>query len=579
MRLLCKTPGKKLPSRESRYIMLTLTAVIFIFCNSFGLKTYIINGLDMGKFYYPCGDKCLSVFRSVSNANSSVTQNDSKNLKISEFHPVNFKTIDVENFRFKSQSSFFNSLKRGNEIVNVRNEEVNKLNKLLSNKDYFQLPGYEIFLYSAFLDIHVDNVNIIRIFGIQNRTQPRNLSCAIEVDNKLMYLKVEYIRPVYSSWPTNKTIYQAYYYGFHVPRVVVPGIQKSKLHLLQCSISSFSSVTIPYDIVGKQQLQPEIALCLRALWGNVNKLRIIEWIEFNLLLGIHHMTFYSTIKDWEVNRILDFYENKGVLTVKRGSLMDTVESLMKKDPIGAKIRSKEWLMEQLYLVTVNDCLYNYGKSYKYVALIDIDEIIIPHDGQDLKSMLQKILKQEEKFSAYLFPTVWHFDQFGPVSTGLDQFRQVQQLLEPGNRKKSNCPSTKVLDHFSMVNQNQNPSYRILTDDLCSLRSIDGCLHMFSHLKRTPIMHVQPKGIFLSGKFVTANWHSVLTLTDGCGFNGNLLVNGTKYGTLHHYRNGCKHEPEKCQEMLKSVKLDMEVPIYEKVVEKRVENSIEKMCSF
>ena len=430
------------------------------------------------------------------------------------------------------------------------------LNKSIKNSGFkrkqkspfYQIPHFEIFLYSAYLDAHNTDHKYIRIFGVQNRTQSRDLQCAVYTGRHSSYqlLKVHGIYPAYSEWPTDQAIYLAYQYGYHIPDALWTKIIASERHMLKCWVVRHDAISIPFEVLPQGPLSKNIASCVRSIWGSVDKYRLIEWIEFQKLLGVADITFYSQTTDQDTETILEYYERKGMVTLIEGSYMDKLWSYVQSDPMGNKIRHKEWLMEQVYLVNINDCLYKYSKTYKFVLLIDIDEFLIPSKDKTLTEMINRLHYNLPLSSAYIFPAVWHFTEFGLVNYTSGQ--------GPASVPNGVTTSSSCAEHLSY-------------------REVDKCLHSQNYLRRTSVMHSQPKSIIVSGTFITANWHGINIVNKDLDYQGNYAIDGETYGILHHYRDGCKYNAKKCRELLKHWTIDEEITKYKEPLAQKFLNSV------
>lgn len=127
-----------------------------------------------------------------------------------------------------------------------------------------------------------------------------------------------------------------------------------------------NSGTVPY----------KFGVCVKPLHFEYNRdLQILEFIEFNRLLGVDHFTFYNhTIGD-QVNCILKDYAEKGIVTVLPWNL----------DMVSQKDIRTEGLFASL-----NDCLYRSMYKFSHILLIDLDEYILPKYNDTLGQMIDHL---------------------------------------------------------------------------------------------------------------------------------------------------------------------------------------------
>lgn len=102
-------------------------------------------------------------------------------------------------------------------------------------------------------------------------------------------------------------------------------------------------------------------------------LKMIEFIELNSLLGINHFFLYNDTASNQVNCILRDYVAQGRVTVLPWKL--------------DMVSQKEIRTEGLF-AALNDCLYRTMYHYSHIALIDLDEFIVPRHNETLQEFIQ-----------------------------------------------------------------------------------------------------------------------------------------------------------------------------------------------
>jgi hypothetical protein len=100
--------------------------------------------------------------------------------------------------------------------------------------------------------------------------------------------------------------------------------------------------------------------------------RFIEWIEILRILGNTKVHFYNRLLHQEIIDVVKYYEKK-----------DLVEMFDFLEPSGMSnqfSRSPETMA--LEHAILNDCFYRVKNLYKYVLIIDTDEVIVPSNETD-----------------------------------------------------------------------------------------------------------------------------------------------------------------------------------------------------
>ncbi|XP_034024870.1 uncharacterized protein LOC117509315 [Thalassophryne amazonica] len=138
----------------------------------------------------------------------------------------------------------------------------------------------------------------------------------------------------------------------------------------------------------------DFTVCFSTMFDFTNVLQLVQSLEMLQLLGVSNVVIYKTSCSPDVQRILDYYTNTGLVEVIPWSISRYVNV------------SRGWLPEHgpgdLHyfgqIPVLNDCLYRYMYQTRYLALHDIDELIIP---QTVKSWSQLLPKLERKYGADL----------------------------------------------------------------------------------------------------------------------------------------------------------------------------------
>ena len=142
-------------------------------------------------------------------------------------------------------------------------------------------------------------------------------------------------------------------------------------------------------LVLNRERQPEsdsFALCLPALYGRFDDwTSIIELIEIHKLLGVDEITFYN------------YSASRPIGDVLRSYLGDPLEN----------VRVVQWHYPGELLTNyfeqhaaLNDCLYRSSRRHRYVAIGDIDEVIVPRRNDVMHRMMAELARGD--VGAYLF---------------------------------------------------------------------------------------------------------------------------------------------------------------------------------
>ena len=193
------------------------------------------------------------------------------------------------------------------------------------------------------------------------------------------------------------------------------------------------------------------AVCVKGLDFPTEDLsvRLIEWFELLHLLGANKIFLYNLEVHPNVTKVLNYYEEKGFVDVTPISLpgyqpnMQILQHLYLKSNMNNKRQNE--------LIPYNDCLYRNMYQYEYIALLDIDEVIMPiaeDNWADLMKNVKKLalkVKNEDRAS-YNFRNVYFLDEMleahsksSSLSYGLkdipDYMHMAQHIYRSANYTK------------------------------------------------------------------------------------------------------------------------------------------------
>ncbi|KAF2358350.1 Glycosyltransferase family 92 [Trinorchestia longiramus] len=140
-----------------------------------------------------------------------------------------------------------------------------------------------------------------------------------------------------------------------------------------------------------------LAVCVRAMGGGYNNAaRLIEFVELQKILGVTFFFFYNYSIGMDMDKVLQFYVNKGDAKVLPWSLPDN---------LNAGIHSYGQIASQA------DCHLR-ASRFSLVAMLDLDEAFIPKKETNLIEMV----KNMDYYSSYLFSNVFFYDVWEDDST-------------------------------------------------------------------------------------------------------------------------------------------------------------------
>lgn len=176
-------------------------------------------------------------------------------------------------------------------------------------------------------------------------------------------------------------------------------------------------------------------VCISTMYNFTNVLQLVQSLEMLQLLGVNRVVVYKTSCSPETQRILDYYTQKGLLEVIPWSL----SRYLKVSRYWQPSLGPGELHYFGQIPALNDCLYRYMYQSKYVALHDIDELILPQKVTSLVELLPLLEKKYGANKCYRFE-----NHVFPINFMLPP--PASQTLPPQADWK-NVPGLNILAHL------------------------------------------------------------------------------------------------------------------------------------
>lgn len=273
-------------------------------------------------------------------------------------------------------------------------------------------------LYGAYYDVRkMSRIGpAVRILGMINRIEPTvKTHCQFWFDNSKepVFTKVmEYKYIWYKKWGNYKQgIFQPYLIACQIPPAYHKMVPSSVSVVEKACDSATNNLRVIYN---KPEKKKGFAVCVKGLDFLYNDLsvRLVEWIELLVLLGADKIFFYELQVHSNISKVLKHYEERGKVEVTPLTLPGGQPNIpgFQHMYLVKKINHKR----QNELIPYNDCLYKNLYTYEYIALLDIDEVIMPLQTNSwselMKTILPKALKiKNETRASYNVRNVYFLD--------------------------------------------------------------------------------------------------------------------------------------------------------------------------
>ncbi|KAL9920853.1 beta-1,4-galactosyltransferase galt-1 isoform 1-T1 [Glossina fuscipes fuscipes] len=196
--------------------------------------------------------------------------------------------------------------------------------------------------------------------------------------------------------------------------------------------------------------QPILSVCVAPLQKHYrNVLRIAEFVEMYRLLGAKHFYFYEDNHSRDVKRLLKHYRKEGIADVLPWNL-ETYQDDSYFNGIIAQI---------------NDCSYRamIVDNYRYAAIVDLDEILMPVNFNSLMGYLRKCDKGQT--SAFVFCNAFFYmkdgnDTYSTPIYARNRFLYTQTKVRRADQIKPVYAQSKcIINTHSVLEMGKNRMWK------------------------------------------------------------------------------------------------------------------------
>ncbi|KAK4872700.1 hypothetical protein RN001_014729 [Aquatica leii] len=350
-------------------------------------------------------------------------------------------------------------------------------------------------LFAAYLDTRPANPHglTVRISAMVNQIEPiRLMYCQIWFTNSQQPVIVQTLK--YDLlWFKEFGSYQT---GIYLPYLISCKIPSKYQNFTVAAVSLVENVcdtasnalTVFYNkpVTEKQ----DFAVCVKGLNFLLEDVSSIltEWIEMMTLLGANKIFMYNLHVHPNVSKVLKYYENLKRVEVVPLTLPAGQPNTPFWQHIYLKNRPKN--KQQGEIIPYNDCFYKHMYEYKYIVLVDVDEVIVPLNQNTWKDLFRYLHQKDSTnhdsynarnayfFTDLLFTHKW-FDDVPEYMHILNHIKRDPTIEKPGYYIKSFVNTETVLsvhNHYPIACLRSS----------CKRTQIDPKDALMFHYKRKPI---------------------------------------------------------------------------------------------
>lgn len=252
-------------------------------------------------------------------------------------------------------------------------------------------------LYGAYMDRrNTSRIGpAVRVLAVHDRIKPTIAThCQLwfeERDQPVVVRNLEYKYVWNSKWGNYRDrVLQPYLLACVLPAEVRDLVPASVSLVENPCDRATNNLRVHYDAppTGGRK---EFAVCVKGLdfLHEDLSVRLVEWIELVRLLGADKIFFYELQVHPNITKVLDYYANLGAVTVTPITLPGGQPNLPGLQHM--YLKKKTTHKRQMELIPYNDCLYRHMYEYRWLALLDIDEVIVPLEDGGWSGLMRRAL--------------------------------------------------------------------------------------------------------------------------------------------------------------------------------------------
>ncbi|XP_066466978.1 uncharacterized protein [Tiliqua scincoides] len=196
----------------------------------------------------------------------------------------------------------------------------------------------------------------------------------------------------------------------------------------------------------------EFTVCISTMFGGYNNvLQFVQSVEMYKLLGVQKVVIYKTSCSPLMENVLEFYAAEGTVEV----IPWPITSFLNVSTEWQFTRNGTQIGYYGQIAALNDCVYRNMYKSRYVLLNDVDEIILPVQYPDWKTLMRSLQEQNPQAGVFLFENhVFPNNVFAttdvPSWDAVPGVNILQHVLREPDRKEVINPRKMIVDPRKVV---------------------------------------------------------------------------------------------------------------------------------
>ena len=246
-----------------------------------------------------------------------------------------------------------------------------KINIRTTEYAFQPLHERSMYVYSAFLDVRSASKRALRIVAI-SPTEAKSFYCQLFYpDGAVISVPASFTNLLQGR---QRELLSSFRYMSQLLYCKEPiGIDPLALSVTHTPCLKEPTNALKVHVRGNvpEHIIPDkILTCVKLLYNYKAPHKLIEFMEYQKIVGVDHVNIFDLEEPTDdVIKVAGHYIETGMLTLQPWKLPMT-SSLKLQDGGAIRVHGQH--------AQIQDCLYRNMHKYKYIAVLDTDEFIIPH---------------------------------------------------------------------------------------------------------------------------------------------------------------------------------------------------------
>lgn len=253
-----------------------------------------------------------------------------------------------------------------------------------------------VLIFGAYFDARPNIYKeTVRVLGVSTTSNRQSIFCQLWYANQSSPVIVQaVVKDTGRGLGVGGTKYQERLYSCEISQLVIAPHSVS----LAFSNCENSTTLIPVHFPSPVKVH-DFGICVVIAYGTLNPVALVDWVEFNLLLGVGEINIYDSKIDDKSRQLFQYYQSKGIVNIHQSA-----------PPI--QNNWCKWCQKLAVIPALNDCMYRNMFRYKHLVVIDFDELIIPIKHSNLSTLISHLRSTWNiEPASYMFHNAYFFKEF------------------------------------------------------------------------------------------------------------------------------------------------------------------------